>query len=279
MTAPLGQLLSDSWGSFRRALLPLAIGAVVFGLILGISQSFIGQRMVEKTGSVLEGLGFDQQYMQDLQQRIQAGDQAAMEEFTQRMQQLGGEQGEAVSGAVLSMYKRILPALGASFLIMWIISLIASAYFLLLALNDKLTFQAALAQTPGLVIPLFLLSLWIMLRTFIWIPVLGIILAVILGPRFVLAPLLLVRDHKGVFESASESYAKTSGYWGKIFGNLFVAAVLAMVAVMLLGIVVGFLGVSVGAIIMPMLNMLATAFLTIFVVKLAIAISANPMRA
>ncbi len=275
MTAPLGQLLSDSWSSFRRALMPIVVGAVIFGLILGVAQSFVGQRMVQKTGSALEGLGFDQQQMQDLQRRIQEGDQAALEEFSQQMQQLGGEQGEAVSGALVSMYKGLLPAIGASMLIMWVISLIASAYFLLIALNDKLTFQAALTKTPGLIIPLFLLSLWIMIRSFIWIPLLGIILAIILGPRFVCAPVLLVRDRKGVLESASMSYAKTSGYWGKIFGNTFVAAVCAMIAVMVLGMVVGILGMRVSGILMPMVNMLSTAFITIFVVRLSSTVLSN----
>lgn len=275
MTAPLGQLLSDSWSSFRRALMPIVIGAVIFGLIMAVGQSFVGQRVVQRTGSALERLGFDQQQMQDLQQRIQAGDQAAMDEFTQQMQGLGGVQGEAMAGAALSMYKDLLPVMGASMLIMWVISLIASAYFLLIALDGKLTFQAALAKTPGLIIPLFLLSLWIMIRSFIWIPIIGIITAIILGPRFVCAPVLLARDHKGILESASMSYAKTSGYWGKIFGNLFVAIVGVMIAFMVLGVIVSIFGVRVSGILMPMINMLVTAFITIFVVRLSATILSN----
>lgn len=259
--------------------MPIVVGAVVFGLLLGIGQSFIGQRVTQKAGSVFEGLGFDQQQMQDLQQRIQAGDQAAMNEFAQKMEQLGGAQGEAVSGAVLSMYKGLLPVIGASMLIMWLISLIASAYFLLIGLNDKLTFQSALARTPGLIIPLFLLSLWVLIRSFFWIPALGIILAIILGPRFILAPVFIVRDHKGVLESASMSYANTSGFWGKIFGNVFVAAIVILVAQMVLGFVLGFFGMRISGILMPMVQMLATAFLTIFVVKLAVTIQQNPIRA
>ncbi|MFH0851742.1 MAG: hypothetical protein V1876_03265 [Candidatus Peregrinibacteria bacterium] len=275
MIAPLGQLLTDSWGSFRRALMPIIVGAVIFGLILGIGQSFVGQRMAQKTGSVFEGLGFDQQQMEDLQRRIQAGDQAAIDEFSQKMQQLGGAQGEAVAGAVLSLYKGLLPVIGASMLIMWVISLIASAYFLLVALDDKITFQVALARTPGLVIPLFLLSLWIAIRSFVWIPIIGIILAIILGPRFACAPVLLVRDRKGVLESASMSYARTNGYWGKILGNMIVAGVCALLAIMVVGFVVGILGVRTAGILMPMVNMLSTAFLTIFVVRLSTTVLAN----
>ncbi|OIO55514.1 hypothetical protein AUJ46_00920 [Candidatus Peregrinibacteria bacterium CG1_02_54_53] len=272
MTASLGTLLTDSWGSFRRALTPILVGAVLFGLVMAIGQSFVGQRVAQKAGSVFENMGFDPQQMQELQQRIQMGDEAAMNELAQQMEKLGGSEGEAMAGAVGSMYTSLLPMLGASMLIMWVISLIASAYFLLIGLNDKITFQAARARTPGLIIPLFLLSLWVMIRSFIWIPIIGIIIAIILGPRFVCAPLLLVRDHKGVLESASMSYAKTRGFWGKIFGNIFVAALCAMIAFMVLGFVVGFFGMGAASILMPMVNMLATAFLTIFVVKLGTTI-------
>lgn len=275
MTAPLGQLLSDAWSSFRRALLALAIGAVIFGLIAGIGQSFVGQRVLRETGTLFEGMGFDPQYMEDLQQRMQAGDEAAINELAGRLEQVGGEQGAAVPGAVFTMYKRLMPVIGASALLLWVISLIASAYFLLVALNDKLSFQQAIARTPGLIIPLFLLSLWVIIRSFIWIPIIGIILAIILGPRFVLAPVILARDHKGVLESASMSYAKTSGFWGKIFGNLLVVGILVMVALMVLGIVLSLFGLTVSGIVMPMVNMLGTAFLTIFVVKLSQTILTN----
>ncbi|MFH1444074.1 MAG: hypothetical protein ABIG34_01640 [Candidatus Peregrinibacteria bacterium] len=275
MTASLGKLLSDSWSSFRRALMPILVGAVLFGLIMAIGQSFVGQRVAQKAGSVFENMGFDPQQMEDLQQRIQLGDETAMNEFAQQMEKLGGAEGEAMAGVVTSMYQGLLPMMGASMLIMWVISLLASAYFLLISLDDKLTFQAALARTPKLIIPLFLLSLWVMIRSFVWIPVLGIIIAIILGPRFVCAPLLLARDHKGVFESASISYAKTRGYWGKIFGNMFVACLCAMVAVMVIGFVIGLLGTGTTGIILPMVNMLATAFLTIFVVRLGTTILAS----
>jgi magnesium-transporting ATPase (P-type) len=218
--------------------------------------------------------------MQNLQQRIQAGDQAAEEELTQMMQQIGGEQQqEVLAGAMVSWLSDILPMMGASMLLMLVISLIASAYFLLIALNEKATFQEALVGASRLIIPLFLLSLWIFVRTFMWIPFIGIITGIILGPRFALSPVLLVRDHKGVFESATMSYEKTNGFWGKIFGNMIVAGIVVFVAQMVLGFLIGILGMRIAGFLLPVVQMLVTAFITIFAVKLALTIEQNPQRA
>lgn len=279
MTASLGTLLGDSWSTFRRALVPILIGALIFGLVVGIGQSLAGRRVLQQTGSALENLGANTPDMQALQRRIEAGDQAAMEEFAAKLQNLGQTNPDAIAKGVLSMYSGILPVLGASMIIMWIVSLIASAYFLILSLDEKLAFSVALLKTPKLVIPLFLLSLWIFIRTFLWIPFIGIITGIILGPRFVLAPVLLVKERRGVLESASASYARTAGYWGKTFGNVIVAAICAFVVLVIAGFVVGFLGKSVAGLAAPVLNMLVTAFMTIFMVKLSLTIMQNPKRA
>ncbi|MDD5469347.1 MAG: hypothetical protein PHO92_00905 [Candidatus Peribacteraceae bacterium] len=280
MIAPLGILLSDSWSSFRRVFATVFIGAVIFGLILGVGQSLVGQRVAQQADSTLGGLGIDMQQIQDLQQRMQAGDEAAFDEFAVAMQQFGGseEQQEMLTGAIFSMYKKILPMMGVSMLLMWVICLIASAYFLLIALNEKATFQEALGRVPSLIIPLLLLSLWIFMRTFVWIPFIGIITGIILGPRFVLSPVLLVRDHKGVLESAKLSYAKTGGFWGKIFGNMIVACALGLIAQVLLGFILALLGMRIASLLLPVAQMLITAFITIFVVKLALTVEQHPQR-
>jgi len=279
MVSPLGVLLGNSWSFFRRAFMAILVGAVLFGLILGVTQSLIGQRAVRQTESALEDIGINMQQMQDIQQRIQAGDQAAIEEFFGAMPEFDtAEEAESMANSMASAYRNLLPAIGVSMLIIWLISLIASAYFLLIALNENVTPQDALVRVPGLIIPLFLLSLWIFVRTFMWIPFIGIITGIILGPRFILSPVLLVRDRKGVIESAKLSYAKTSGFWGKILGNVIVAAILALVAQMVAGFILGLLGMRLAGILLPVVQMLASAFLLIFMVKLALTVEQNPQK-
>ncbi len=277
MTTPLGALLSGSWVQFRRGIVPIVIGAVVFGLILGIGQSFVGKGIQESAGSALQQFGIDAQELQALQKRMEQGDEAAVQEFTQRMQDLQ-QRGPAVAaqGAGL-VFARMAPFLGLSVLVSIIISIFAGAYFLLLALDEKLDYIKAAKGEIGVIIPLFLLWLWVLIRSFVWIPIIGFIFAFVLLPRFLTAPILLVRDRKGVLESATKSYEQTRGFWGKIVGNGIVAGICVFVAVFLVGIILGMFG-SAGALLMPVVSMLATAFMTIFSVKLALTIQANPAR-
>ena len=98
----------------------------------------------------------------------------------------------------------------------------------------------------------------------------GLITLIILGPRFVLSPVLLVQEGKGVFDSAKISYKKTSGYWGKIFGNMFVAALIAIVVSVVLNMALILVPFSMvlGAIVMQAI----TAFMVVFVTKLSLGI-------
>lgn len=48
-----------------------------------------------------------------------------------------------------------------------------------------------------------------------------------------------------------------------------------MIAVMVLGMIISLLGYGIAGILMPMINMLATAFLTVFVVRLSTTILSN----
>ncbi|MDD5751660.1 MAG: hypothetical protein PHS73_04040 [Candidatus Peribacteraceae bacterium] len=278
MTTPLGALLSGSWAQFRRGIVPIIIGAVVFGLLLGIGQSFMGRRVQESAGTAFQQFGIDLQEMQALQQRMEQGDEAAVEEFTQRMQDLQ-ERGPAFAAQGAGMvFARMAPYLGVSVLVSILISIIAGAYFLVLALDEKLDYSKAAKRGVGVILPLFLLWLWVVIRSFVWIPVLGIILAIILLPRFIVAPVLVVRDGKGVLESASRSYVLTRGYWGKIFGNGLVAGICACIAMLVVAFLLGIFG-SAGAMLLPVANMLATAFMTIFVVQLALTVEAHPLVA
>lgn len=276
MTTPLGALLSSSWVQFRRGIVPIVIGAVVFGLLLGVGQSLLGKRVQQSAGTALQQFGIDVQEMQALQKRMEQGDEAAVQEFTQRMQDLQ-DRGPAVAAQGAGMiFARVAPFLGLSVLVSMIITILASAYFLVLALDEKLDYAKAAKGGVSVVVPLFLLWLWVVIRSFVWIPIIGFIFAFVLLPRFLTAPVLLVRDRKGVLESVSRSYEQTQGYWGKIVGNGFVAVICLFVAMFVVGMILAMFGAA-GSLLMPVASMLAAAFMLIFTVKLALTIQANPL--
>jgi hypothetical protein len=175
----------------------------------------------------------------------------------------------------LGLWKTI----GVSLLLFWAVTVLASALFIVLALKDDLDFLSALQRVPALVLPLVGLSLWIIIRSFVWVPFIGPILGVVLLPRLLCAPVVLVDEHKGVLESAKLSYERTRGYWGKIFGNMVVAAVCAFIGAFILTFVIGVFGEQVSVALAPVVNMLVTAFSTVFMVKLSLAVMRHPKGA
>jgi len=229
MTKPLSLLLSDSWAFLQSHLATIAVGAVVFGLVFGVTQSQVKSVANKQVGQFM---GMDAQKFQELSQRMAQGDEEAAKELQkmgeERMKNLGGtaeEREAAMMSMGLSTIGAVLPAVGIASLIFLVIHLLSLSYYSVIAIRGVRDVGAAFQQSIPLILPLLGLWIWIVLRTFIWIPILGFVFAIILGPRFVAAPLILVRDGKGIMEAATESYTRTASYWGKIFGNMFVVGI------------------------------------------------------
>ena len=82
-------------------------------------------------------------------------------------------------------------------------------------------------------------------------------------------------------ESVKLSYDRTSGYWGKIVGNMFLMVLCLCAAGLLLMIAVGIVEMVVPmfvGLITGVLWYLYTAFAAIFVTQLALTVMAYPMR-
>ena len=163
-------------------------------------------------------------------------------------------------------------------LVSWLVSLLAYAYYALVAVEGK-DVQGTFARAKSSMLPLFCVNFWAMLRSFVWIPILGLIPAIILGPRFVAAPLVHLTEGKGVTASVSESYSRTRGYWPKIVGNMLVAILVALVASIVVDMVLALLFSSllpVMAVAKQLVMQASTAFLTVFSVRLSHTILRNP---
>ena len=281
-TKSLGTLINDTIKFTQTHLVVLVVGAVVFGFLTqGVTWWFIGSSgfMGGQTAVMW------QQQMNDATEKMKALQDKAMQgggmdaESQKQMEDLAKqitEQSMQGAGMMGSMLKSILPALGISLLLGLLVMAVAKSYFLIVAVKGMNDPATALQATLTSLLPLIGLWIWLAIRTFIWIPFVGIIVAIILGPRFLLAPLYLLEQHKGSMESARMSYAKTRGWWGKIFGNAFVFGLVVMICAAVVSKIVGsILGFMIGGFVAAMLTQFAGALLVVFSMQLARTVMDN----
>ncbi len=288
---PLGSLLSQSWSRFRAGLVPILIGALVFGSLLAIVQAGLINEAQRGADTFMDGLGLDTARMEELGRRIEAGDEdavremmAGLEGFNQNLEGMTEDQQAAFFREnILGSFAGMLPALGLGALLSFLLGALSLTYFSILALRGTADPVMIGRQTPGLFLPMLGLMIWITLRSFIWIPIIGIIPAVILGPRFIASLVYLVRDGKGILESARLSYGATRGYWAKIMGNGIVLMIILTAVAFVLNILLGVIGAFTADVValwgISVVQQLISAFAILFGVRLALTVMENPRTA
>ncbi len=279
----LGQLLSESWSFCTTYWKPILITAAVCGTIASFVGSGVSNRAGSNVGGMMQQMGVDVKKIEELSARMQAGDQTAGQEMealiNARFGDMTDEQAAKIATVGGGMFAAMAPYIALSVLVMLLLGVASSAFFLLLGLNPTQDTMAIARRVPALFFPLLGVLMWTFLRSFLWIPILGIIPAIIFGPRFYLAPVLLVQEKMGVLQSARESYSRTKGYWGKIVGNAIVAMLCVVLASIVLSIAVGILAIMLplfASWVSSIVGYMFSAFLMIFMVKLSVTILANP---
>lgn len=128
---------------------------------------------------------------------------------------------------VSALFVNIVPWLTLLSVIMAIVTFVASAYFMELVLADIGTSEfTVVKKTVSGTFTLVFLSLWMGIRSFGWVPVIGPLLSILYLPRFVAAPLLCLRDRRGLVDSVATSMRLTQGLWFWVSWKLtFIAAV------------------------------------------------------
>ncbi len=228
-------LLSQSAEFLQKHLTVIIVGAVVFGALqYGVIYAFIGPHM------------------------------GRIESMTRMMQENSFD---------TDMMSNIFAGFGISIFISLLIGLFSSVFFSIVAVKGPTDVGAAFRETLKGFFPLAGLWIWMFLRSFAWVPLIGIVFAIVLGPRFILAPIVLLEQGKGVMESASMSYGGTKGKWGAIILNALVGAVLVLVILWIALKVTAFLPV-----VPSIIHYIGTAFLTIYGIQLARAVISGQLR-
>lgn len=272
----LGTLLTDAVDFCKRHFTALLVGAVVFGAlqqgvtiwVFGSAKMPQWQQTFSTWQQKIEGTTGEMQALTEKVQRGEATEDDRMQ-LEKMQEQIGDEslQGIRMMGGFM---RAMAPLFGIAFLLSALIGLIGKSYFLVVVVRNLRDVNAAASATGAAILPLIGMWLWIAIRSFVWIPFLGVILAIILAPRFLLTPLYLLEGKKGVLQSATLSYRATKGYWGKIVGNMIVAVVCSgILAAIVSGIVLLIAGGLIGGILSGIIGELMTAFVLVFGVLLA----------
>lgn len=281
MTDSLGTLLGQSWAFFTRHIKHFLIVALMFGAVMAAGQ-YTFQKSVEHSINTSMGMG-DIDELEKLAERMEAGDQAAFEEMMEKIGVMEGagmeNDGMTQEEKAMMLMKDTLPKVGLFALVSMILAILGNIFYVVYALNPSLGIHGAFAKVPSLIVPMIGVWIWAFLRSFAWIPVIGVIFGIVIGPRLMMSSVILIKEGRGVTESVKLSHERSAGYWGKIVGNCIVAAVAIAFAMVIVNVVIGLVSGQfiVAALLGAIAHYLAMAYGSVFYVRLSETIMANPM--
>lgn len=282
-------LLSETWSFLLVRWRAAGIGLLAFTMVLAVNQAFFARLLDANVEQVLARTGLNaEQFQEQLVVLLRQGaDPAEVDRMLEALSNslstgLPSEQyGFVPTSSNAGLYFVIvsMPMVFASAAVSMVILFVSTVFFMLMALQDGKGAYDVARQLGRKILKSFLLLGWVMLRSFVWVPLLGIVLGALLLPRYALAPVLLFGGKHGVLESVSISYAKTKGYWLEI-----VSAWLIVSVVIILGMWVGLGLVDILSVFVPKAGFLvwllvlelAVAFGAVFWVRMARAILLKP---
>lgn len=150
-----------------------------------------------------------------------------------RMQKLG--QVPSINSGSLAMLDReeamviayiagIAPWSSLSFALIGAIFFVAGTFFLTLAVAGRQSAYEVSKRLPKSIFSMIGLCFWVLVRSFIWIPFIGLLIAVYMLPRLSLSPVLFIGGANGIMKSAGASMLRTRGKWFTVFVSFLGAA-------------------------------------------------------
>lgn len=104
---------------------------------------------------------------------------------------------------------------------------VAAVFFLILFSQGSKSAYEAAQRLPKIIFPMCAQLFWILVRSFLWIPIVGPIIAMYMLPRLCLAPVILASGEAGIVQSARLSMKRTSRHWFSLVLRLVLIAIVA----------------------------------------------------
>ncbi len=210
-SSPNMDLIKRTFEQTQKLIVPLAAGAAVAAAVQVLANFVL---LAGAAGSI-GIMGLQMQQLQNM------GDNAQIDPAM--MGVMGGALGTVAMAAIFAM------------LVSFLISAVASAYYLIVYIRQSTDVGQAVSQASQHVFPL--MGVWIVsaFRSLIWIPLVGFVFAIIWGPRMAFGPYIHVTEKQGINQSVSTSFAWTQGKWSQVVVPLFCVGLVAWIASAVVG--------------------------------------------
>lgn len=237
---PLFLLLVGTFGLLRQKAVAVLLGVLSFAMLFAVGSAYLDR----STDGVLRGLA-DQTGLtvDEIQSRmesefnalagsgatagstatssgaifgIDAGglDALLLKASAEKDSMSAGTQSPVDKNQLLPVYlARMSSSAFGIFIFDLIVLAICMLFFYMLSISGPRPASDLLLHMPFVIIPLIGLLFMIFIRSLIWVPVLGLPLALYFLPRLSLAPMILLSGEGGVFQSIALSMKRTRGLW------------------------------------------------------------------
>ena len=210
MLSEFFSILGHSWRTFRAALRYLIVMALVLSVFYVLGVQTLSQSLEYDAETIVRSFGIDQNRFTELSQRIEEGDQEATLELMQevnavamRYEHMTPEEQEAyVEEQVLLAFEKLAPRYFLYGFMVLLLSIAGMTYSLLAYTQNHGHVLDIFRHSIALFLPMVGLSIWVWLRSFTWVSVVGLLpglepflpfgVAVSAVALLVFAPLLLI---------------------------------------------------------------------------------------
>ena len=257
------KILQNSWALFARDINILFIGAVILSVLYMFMVSSLSQSMERDLDEVAQGFGLPQERYQEYEERIRNGDSTAehemMLEVNALSEYLQGMTEQEREAYALQRAREVADTLAPIYMAFGVLTILLLFLGVLISLVMYTEGHGhiidASHRCTALFFPMAAVWIWIFVRSFGWVVLLGLIPGLqlfmpffalisavalfILGPLLLFAPVLLVQESLSPREAVKQSIIRSKGHWGCIVKPVIIVGILmaALHAISSIGLV------------------------------------------
>ncbi len=254
--APISEVFLGAFRLLSQKKVPTAIAALSFTMLLAVSSTAVQFTVMNIEDEFMSELSLDRdQLRSNIDADIAVISTMKFPEFLQQSGYTFGSTspmqptGEHALGIRYMM--KVAPIVALQLVCNIATLFVAFVFFLLFFSRGSESAYETAQRLPRYILRMSGLLIWMLIRSWMWIPFIGPFLALYFVPRLSLAPVFLVSGTTGVFQSLRLSMTRTSGHWLGVFIRLaliiivsflmFWAALVVVVGVSLLSVKLGFI--------------------------------------